>query len=92
MNDYRIFETAEFIKKLDKLSQLDKSFIQNKLKIYVYPQIKSTHWFGKNIKKLNGFDPETWRYRIGKFRLFYLIEEKEHTIYMLTIDYRTDAY
>jgi mRNA interferase RelE/StbE len=52
LHDYRIFETAEFIKKLDKLSQLDKSFIQNKLKIYVYPQIKNTHWFEKISKNL----------------------------------------
>lgn len=92
MTDYHIFETGEFIKKLSKLSPKDKSFIQNKLSVYVYPQIKQSPWFGNNIKKLKGYDPETWRYRIGKFRLFYIVDDEKHTIYMLTIDHRKDAY
>ena len=92
MTDYRIFETDEFIKKLSKLNSQDKSFIQNKLDAYVYPQIKQLPWFGNNIKKLKGYTPETWRYRIGKFRLFYIIDDEKHTIYMLTIDHRKDVY
>ena len=92
MTDYCIFETDEFIKKLSKLTPQDKSFIQNKLSAYLYPQIKQSPWFGNNIKKLKGYTPETWRYRIGKFRLFYIIDDEKHTIYMLTIDHRKDAY
>jgi mRNA interferase RelE/StbE len=92
LTDYRIFETDEFIKKLSKLTPQDKTFIQNKLNGFVYPQLKQSPWFGNNIKKLKGYTPETWRYRIGKFRLFYLIDEAKHTIYMLTIDHRKDAY
>ena len=91
-SEYRIFETAEFIKKLSKLNPQDKSFIQNKLNTYVYPQLKQSPWFGNNIKKLKGYDPETWRYRIGKFRLFYIIDDENHTIYLLTIDHRKDVY
>ncbi|MCD4693718.1 MAG: type II toxin-antitoxin system RelE/ParE family toxin [Calditrichales bacterium] len=87
-----MFETDEFIKKLSKLTPQDKSFIQNKLSAYLYPQIKQSPWFGNNIKKLKGYTPETWRYRIGKFRLFYIIDDEKHTIYMLTIDHRKDAY
>ena len=49
--DYRIFETEEFTKKLNKLSPKDKSFIQNKLTTFVYPQIKQSPWFGNNLKK-----------------------------------------
>jgi len=92
LTEYRIFETDEFIKKLSKLNPKDKSFIQNKLGVYVYPQLKQSPWFGNNIKKLKGYDPETWRYRIGKFRLFYIIDDKKQTIYMLTVDHRKDAY
>ena len=92
MNEYRIFETNEFIKKLDKLHPKDKSFIQKKLTDYVYPQIKQTPWIGNNIKKLKGYNPETWRYRIGRFRLFYIIDNKENIIYMLTIDHQKDVY
>ena len=92
LNDYRIFETEEFIKKRSNLSPIDRSFVQNKLSLTVYPQLKQSPWFGKNIKKLKGYAPETWRYRIGKFRLFYIVNDEKHTIYMLTIDHRKDAY
>jgi mRNA interferase RelE/StbE len=92
LTDYRIFETDEFTKKLSKLNPQDSIFIKNKLKTYVYPQIKQSPWFGNNIKKLKGYTPETWRYRIGKFRLFYIIDDEEQIIYMLTVDHRKDAY
>jgi len=92
LTEYRIFETDEFLRKLNKLQPKDKSFIQKKLSTYVYPQIKQSPWFGNNIKKLKGYDPETWRYRIGKFRLFYIIDDANHIIYMLTVDHRKDAY
>ncbi len=91
LNDYRIFETDEFIKKINKLTPQDKSFILNKLQSYVYPPIKKEPWFGKNIKKVKSYEPETWRYRIGKFRLFYIIG-KDRIIYILTLDLRKDAY
>lgn len=92
LTDYRIFETEEFIKKLSKLNPQDRIFIQNKLRTYVYPQIKQSPWFGNNIKKLKGYTPETWRYRIGKFRLFYIIDDEKQIIYILTVDHRKDAY
>ncbi|WP_420885427.1 type II toxin-antitoxin system RelE family toxin [Candidatus Scalindua japonica] len=44
------------------------------------------------MKKLQGYSPETWRYRIGKFRLFYVVDREECIIYILTIDFRKDAY
>lgn len=92
MAEYRIFETDEFSKNLSKLGPREKSFIQKKLDTYIYPQIKYSPWFGKNIKKLKGYTPETWRYKVGKFRLFYIIDDEKHIIYMLTIDHRKDAY
>jgi mRNA interferase RelE/StbE len=79
-NKYRIFETNEFIKKLDKMTNQDKSFIESKLRSYIYPQIKEKPHFGINIKKLKSYNPETWRYRLGKFRLFYIIEENEKIV------------
>jgi mRNA interferase RelE/StbE len=38
------------------------------------------------------YKPETWRYRIGKYRLFYVIDENEKTVYILSIDLRKEAY
>ena len=92
LNNYRVFETDEFIKSLKKLALQEKRFIQNKLNIYVYPQIKKEPCFGNNIKKLKGYVPDTWRYRIGKFRLFYAVDQEEGVIYILTVEYRKDAY
>jgi mRNA interferase RelE/StbE len=92
LNKYRIFETDEFLKRVEKLEPQDKAFITKKLISYIYPQIKFEPFFGKNIKKLKGYVPDTWRYRIGKFRIFYTMDQQEEIIYILTIDHRKDAY
>ena len=90
--DFRVFETDEFSKKIKKLSSRDASFLRKKLDSFVYPQIKKEPLWGNNIKKLQGYSPDTWRYRIGKFRLFYIVEQEERVVYILTIDDRKDAY
>jgi mRNA interferase RelE/StbE len=92
LNNYKIFETNEFIKKIKKISKREKSFIERKLLQHIYPQLKGEPHYGNNIKKLVDYKPETWRYRIGKYRLFYVIEEREKIIYILSIDLRKDAY
>ncbi len=91
-NNYKIFETKEFLKRLAKTSKRDKEFIEKKLSQFVYPQLKEEPHYGNNIKKLIGYNPETWRYRIGKYRLFYVIDEVEKIIFILSIDFRKDAY
>jgi len=90
--EFRIFETDEFLKRLKKLSSHEATFLRRKLDTFTYPQIKSEPFLGNNIKKLQGYTPETWRYRIGKFRLFYIVDQEEQIIYILTIDDRKDAY
>jgi mRNA interferase RelE/StbE len=90
--DFRIFETDEFLKKFENLSSRDTKFLRRKLDEYVYPQLKSEPFWGKNIKKLQGYTPDTWRYRIGKFRLFYIVDKSEQTVYIITIDDRKDVY
>ncbi len=90
--EYRIFETEEFLKKLNKLPQAESSFIRRKLEEYIYPQLRQEPFFGPNIKKLCGYSPDTWRYRIGKFRLFYGVDEEKDVVLVLTIDLRRNAY
>ncbi len=92
MNNYKIFKTNEFIKKFQKISKRSKSFIEKKLDQYVYPQLKEEPHYGNNIKKLVDYNPEIWRYRIGKYRLFYIIDESDKIIYLLLIDLRKDVY
>jgi mRNA interferase RelE/StbE len=92
LSDFRIFETDEFAKSLKKMSSRDAVFLRKKLDAFVYPQIKAEPFWGNNIKKLRGYSPDTWRYRIGKFRVFYSVDQKEKIIFILTVDDRKDAY
>ena len=92
MSNYRIFETQEFLSNLDRLDSGQKRFVESKLKKYIYPQIKEQPYYGTNIRKLQGYTPETWRYRLGQFRLFYGVDEHKRIVSIVTIDYRKDAY
>lgn len=92
MGNYKIFETDQFIKdlRLDFEGRPEK--IRTKINSFVYPQIRANSFYGKNIKKLRNYTPETWRYRIGKYRFFYEIDEEEHLVYMIAADTRKDSY
>lgn len=60
--------------------------------LILYPQLKINPFFGKNINKLINYNPPAWRYRIGNYRLFYEIDQKEKIIYSITIEIRSKAY
>lgn len=92
MDKFKIFETNQFLKDLTQDFSGQKVRIERKLTTYVYPQLRGNPYFGKNIKKLKDYKPETWRYRIGAYRFFYAIDEKKKLVSMLTIDSREDAY
>ena len=92
MSNYRLFVTDQFNKSLRKIDPSVRKKIKNKLDPNVFDELKNEPHFGSHIKKLKNYDPETWRYRIGKFRLFYHIDEDEMVIVLLTIEDRKDAY
>lgn len=92
MSNYRIFETEEFSKTLSKINQPYHKLITKKLQNQIYPQLKDEPHFGKNIKKLVGYNPATWRFRIGKYRIFYMIDEFERIVYLLHVELGKDAY
>lgn len=89
---YRLFETNEFLKSIEKLEKQSREFVRNKLNTYVYPQIKNEPHFGLNIKKLKDYTPETWRYRIGNYRIFYSINEDDKIVLLLVTELRKDSY
>jgi mRNA interferase RelE/StbE len=89
---YKIFETDEFIKDLKKIDNPNQRKIYGKIIKSIYPQIKMSPYVGRNIKKLKDYKPETWRYRIGDFRLFYEINDKDKIINIITIEHRSKAY
>ncbi|MBI4386686.1 MAG: type II toxin-antitoxin system RelE/ParE family toxin [Elusimicrobia bacterium] len=90
--DYRVFETADFQKGLRELPGAIPAKIAGKLKVYVYPALRLQPHFGPNIRKLRSWKPETWRYRIGRWRFFYEIDEPEKIVYMIALHQRKDAY
>ena len=91
-SEFRIFETDEFLKMLAKLPRKESGFLQRKLYGYVYPQLRENPFLGPNIKKLKRYTPDTWRYRIGNFRVFFLIDRAKKIVSVLSVDDRQDAY
>ena len=89
---FEIFETEQFLMDLNNDFSGQQRRIKAKLSAYVYPQLRQQPFFGKNIKKLKDFAPDTWRYKIGNYRFFYTIDESKKTVFMLTIDHRKNAY
>lgn len=92
MNRFRIFETDQFQKDVQRIAKSGQEKITIKLREYVYPQLRSHPHYGPHIKKLKGFTPDTWRYRIGAWRFFYEIDEIELVVFMLAAHHRSEAY
>jgi mRNA interferase RelE/StbE len=92
LSSYRVFETDQFQKDLDTIAKSGEPAVLRKLREAVYPQLRQTPHFGPNIKKLKGWEPETWRYRIGSWRFFYEIDEKARIVFMTAASHRGSAY
>jgi mRNA interferase RelE/StbE len=92
LSDYRIFETEQFQKDLQGKLGPRQEKLTKKLREYVYPRLRAQPYFGKNIRKLRGYKPETWRYRIGPYRFFYEVDEKKKIVFMLAAETRRGSY
>jgi len=88
-NNYKIAETATFS---NNISKKKFSFLYPKIKDYVYPILKNNPFFGPHIKKLKGKLSDFYRYRIGKYRLFYTVDQDKIIIFIADIKDRKDAY
>ena len=92
MSEYRIFETDQFQSDLNSNLGPRRDKIVAKLRAEVYPQLRRQPFFGRNIKKLKGYKPETWRYRIGGFRFFYEIDDARKIVFLIAADTRQRSY
>ena len=92
MHEYRIFETKQFHKDLQSIARAGHKEIASKLQWSVYPWLRDHPHFGPHIRKLKGYAPETWRYRIGSWRFFYEIDDREHIVSMIAASHRGSAY
>ena len=89
LNKFRIAETEEYAK-LRKKSEYEKLF--KKIDAYDYKELKENPFQGSNIKKLKGEFKDIYRYRSGNFRIFYIVDNENVIIIMLTIQQRKNAY
>lgn len=92
MDKFKIFETDQFLEDLEQDFSGQQERIKRKLTDYVYPQLRQQPYFGKNIKKLTDYKPETWRYRIGAYRFFYAIDDHKKIVFMISADNRAGVY
>lgn len=92
MTDYRIFETDQFQADLETRLGTRREKVMARLRDDIYPQLRAQPFFGRNIKKLKGYKPETWRYRVGEFRLFYGIDDDRKIVFMIAADTRQRSY
>ena len=88
MFDFALAETKSFIKHKDKLNPK----IYEKIKNNIYPQLKSNPFHGVNIKKLKGEFEGYSRYKIGNYRLLYLIENEKVLVIVVDLKHRQNAY
>ena len=88
MFNFQIAETKTFAKDKKKINQK----LYQKINDVVYPQLRNNPYFGANIKKLKGEFEGFYRYRIGNYRLFYLIDDQKVIVFVIDFKHRKDAY
>ncbi|MEQ8182120.1 MAG: type II toxin-antitoxin system RelE/ParE family toxin [Smithellaceae bacterium] len=92
MNKYKVFETDNFKKQIAGLDKHQAEQLYPKIKSIIYPQLRREPHYGPNIKKLKGYNPETWRYRIGSYRIFFEIDHTENVVAIIAFKSRKDTY
>lgn len=88
MYDYQIAETKNF----EKIKSKIDSKIYVKIVNNVYPQLRTNPFYGTNIKKLKGEFEGYYRYRVGNYRLFYIIENEKVLILITDFRHRQSSY
>jgi mRNA interferase RelE/StbE len=87
-----LFETEQFQKDLQGIARAGHQAVVDKLERVVYPQIRAHPRAGPHIRRLKGYEPTTWRYRIGAWRFFHEIDDEERVVFLLAASHRGWAY
>ncbi|MBC8442447.1 MAG: type II toxin-antitoxin system RelE/ParE family toxin [Deltaproteobacteria bacterium] len=88
LSNFQIAETKTF----EKVKKNIDSQLYTKIRNIVYPQLKLNPYFGTNIKKLKGDFEGYYRYRVGSYRLFYLIDNEKVIVVIVDLKHRQSAY
>ena len=86
-----MFSIAE-TKTFEKVKTSLDAKLYLKIKTIVYPQLRENPFFGTNIKKLKGEFEGYYRYRLGNYRLFYIVEQEKVMVFVVDIRHRQGAY
>ena len=89
---FRILETPQFQKDIQFLEKSGFEKISHKLQEIVYPLLRRHPHFGPHIKKLKGYEPVIYRYRIGDWRFLYQIDREKRIVLMESAAHRKEAY
>ena len=90
--NFKIVETDSFREDIGDCSDPQAEKIYSKIVNRVYPQLRDQPYYGRNIKKLKGYSPETWRYRLGDYRIVYQINADHKAVILYAFALRKDAY
>lgn len=82
---YRLLITKQVEKQLDALPQQ----VANRVEQHLEVLHGNPRPFG--VKKLKGYT-DTYRVRVGNYRIIYSIDDRSQTVTLLTIDDRKDVY
>ncbi len=88
MFDFQIAETQAY----QKSKQTIDPKLLLKISLIAYPALRKNPYFGTNIKKLKGKLKGYYRYRIGSYRLFYLVEDDKVLVLITHLWHRQRAY
>lgn len=88
LSDFLISEGKTF----EKIKQSIDKKLYIKITNIVYPQLRQNPYYGTNIKKLKGEFEGYYRYRIGDYRLFYLIDDGKIIVVVVDLRHRQNAY
>jgi mRNA interferase RelE/StbE len=88
LSEFQIAETKGFTKRKESIAPE----LYEKIRDVVYPQLRKNPYFCPNIKKLKGKLAPYYRFRIGDYRLFYLIEAEKVFVAVVDLKHRQGAY
>jgi len=88
LSEFQIAETKGFAKRKESIAPE----LYEKIRDVVYPQLRKNPYFGSNIKKLKGKLASYYRFRIGDYRLLYLIEADKVLVVVVDLKHRQGAY
>lgn len=88
MSEFSIAETKSF----EKIKAAIDKKLYTKIVNIVYPQLRQNPYFGTNIKKPKGEFEVYYRYRLGDYRLFYLIDDGKVVVVVVDFRHRQNAY